>query len=65
MVRTAPFTSSGTQPAASSTNRRSTLVFTLFTFWPPGPPEREKASSTSSVGGRREMAKSERGGASK
>lgn len=41
---------SGIQSASETTNRSSTLVSTLLTFWPPGPPEREKRIVSFSLG---------------
>jgi hypothetical protein len=44
----AALTSPGTHAALPSSQRMSTLVLTLLTFWPPGPLERANANSTSS-----------------
>lgn len=41
---------SGIQSASETSNRSSTLVSTLLTFWPPGPPEREKRIVNFSLG---------------
>jgi hypothetical protein len=53
MVLMASLTSSGIHPWLSSVKRMSTLVLTLFTFWPPAPPDRAKLNSTSSEAGTR------------